>query len=338
MPTRTPDDPAIVDSTAALASLYQAPFAGFVARRSDLVAQLKRSGHKDVAARIASAGKPSRAAYLVNQVYWRNRSVYDGVLETGTAARAAQQARLLGDAAADLADTMQARDAAIRAAVAQAEQIAADDGQPASESVRSQVRASFEALAAHGLEGRLPHGQLTADVELPGLAALAGLMLPSAAPAPVRKFEVVARRAEPAPPTEPEPPPPDPRVLELEARLADLLAREQASQERLADLERALSAATEVLTEAEAAAAEAERRVASARQAVERGAQSRDAAQAEITRLAADLEAGQRELASLQAGDADLAKQTSATRSSARPRKPAPTPAPRAPGPRRPRR
>ena len=114
MAARPTDDPSFVDSTAALASLYQAPFAEFIARRSALVSQLKRSGHKDVAARIAAAPKPSRAAYLVNQVYWRAQPTYDALLDTGTAARAAQQARLLGDAASDVGETLRARDLAFR--------------------------------------------------------------------------------------------------------------------------------------------------------------------------------------------------------------------------------
>ena len=75
--------------------------------------QLKRSGHKDVAARIAAATKPSRAAYLVNQVFWRSQPIYDAVLDAGTAARAAQQARLLGDAATDVGETLRVRDDAV---------------------------------------------------------------------------------------------------------------------------------------------------------------------------------------------------------------------------------
>ena len=73
-----------------------------------------------MAASIATAAKPSRAAYLVNQVYWRAQPTYDAVLDTGTAARAAQQARLLGDAASDVGETLRARDQAVTRAVEQA--------------------------------------------------------------------------------------------------------------------------------------------------------------------------------------------------------------------------
>ena len=60
------------------------------------------------------------------------------------------------------------------------------------------TRESFEALAAHGLESRLAHGHLVADVDLPGLAAFAGLILPATPPpTTVRRFEVVSRRPPP---------------------------------------------------------------------------------------------------------------------------------------------
>ncbi len=286
MPSRPPEEPPFVDSTAALASLYQAPLHEFIARRKSVSAQLKRSGHKEVAARIASAAKPSRSAYLVNQVYWTARDTYDAVLDAGTAARAAQQARLLGDAATDLQAVLGARDAAIRAAVAVA--IASADGQSAgvSDMVAAQVRASFEALAAHGLEGRLAHGHLTVDVALPGLAAFAGLVLPAAqqTPEPVRRFEVVARRP-PAEPSEPEVPPVDPRVLEAEAQVEVFSRRRGAAAERLDELLRTMASAREVATAAEQAAAEAAKSAAEARDAVHRAEASREAAAKELQRL-----------------------------------------------------
>jgi hypothetical protein len=277
MARRPPDDGGIVDTSAALASLYQAPFGEFVSSRTALVSQLKRSGHKEVAARLAGATKPTRAAWLVNQVYWRDRKVYDRVLDAGTAARAAQQARLLGQGDADLAETITRRDAAVRAAVARAEALANEDGAPASEATVAQVRGSFEAIAAHGTDGRLAHGHLTTDVEQPGLAALAGLVLPETPAPPVRRFEVVARGTRTEIPAAEEAQPPDPRVVAAEARVADLTEREEAARERAAELELGLTAAQERLTAAEATAAEAARELAAAKAAVEGGTRARDA-------------------------------------------------------------
>lgn len=285
MASRPPDDPPFVDSTAALASLYQAPLAEFISRRSTLVSQLKRSGHKDVAARIAAATKPSRAAYLVNQVFWRAQPIYDAVLDAGTAARAAQQARLLGDMATDVGETLRVRDDAVTRAVEQAGRVAAAEGQ-GSDAILAQVRATFEALAAHGREARLSHGQLTAEVELPGLAAFAGLILPSsAAVPPPRRFEVVARRVETGGEPTPEPAAPDPRVVEATAHLESLVERHAAAVERVEELRRTTAAAEDVAGNAERAAADAARAASEARHAADRAAASRTAAEQDLTRL-----------------------------------------------------
>lgn len=299
MVSRPPDDQSFVDSTATLASLYQAPLGEFTARRAALVAQLKRSGHKEVAARIAAAVKPARAAHLVNQVFWRARAVYDAVLDAGTAARAAQQARLLGDTATDLNETLRDRDAAVRAAVEVA--VGASEGQGASDAVAAQLRASFEALAAHGLEGRLAHGHLTADVALPGLAALAGLVLPAPtdSPEPVRRFEVVARRPEPNP-SGSVTPPPDPRIAETEARIERLRERRADASARFEDLRRSTAAAQEVVTTAEHAAADAARKAVEARRAVERAEATCLAAEQALQRVEQELSGVEAQLYTLQ--------------------------------------
>ena len=273
MVSRPPTSQSFVDSTATLASLYQAPLGEFTARRTALVAQLKRSGHKEVAARIAAAAKPSRAAHLVNQVFWRARAIYDAVLDAGTAARAAQQARLLGDTATDLNETLRDRDEAVRAAV-EAAVGAAAEGQGASDAVAAQLRASFEALAAHGLEGRLAHGHLTADVALPGLAAFAGLVLPAstgfAGSRPtIRGGRASSRAREAARVGDPAAGPAHRRDRGLHRAAARAPRR---CVERVEDLRRSTAAAHEVVTTAEHAAADAARKAVEARQAVERAA------------------------------------------------------------------
>lgn len=293
-----PDDPPFVDSTAVLSSLYQAPLSEFIARRAALVSQLKRSGHKEVAARIASAVKPSRAAYLVNQVYWRARPVYDAVLDAGTRARAAQQARLLGDMATDVNETIRARDTVVRAAVEQAVAVAAGEGQGASDTVVAQARASFEALAAHGLEARLAHGHLVEDVALPGLAAFAGLVLPPtvASTDTVRRFEVVARRPPPEQTAPPATVPPDPRIAQTEADIERLRQRHADVSERLDELRRSLAAAEEVASTAERTAADAARKATEARQVVQRAEDSRLAVEQDLARVGSELATAEAQL------------------------------------------
>lgn len=305
MATHPTDEPPFVDSTAVLSSLYQAPLSEFVARRTQLVSQLKRSGHKEVAARIASAAKPSRAAYLVNQVFWRERAVYDAVLDAGTAARAAQQARLLGDQSGDLNEVIRTRDVAIRTAITRALAVARSEGHAASDSVATQLRASFEALAAHGLEARLPHGYLVEDVALPGLGAFAGLILPSLPPSSdgVRRFEIVARRAAPEATSPAELPPLDPRVVETEALVERLRGQRADVAGRLDELRLGAAAAEEVAADAERAAAAAARAATDARQAVERALASRAAVEADLARVDTELDAAQLTLRLLQGAE-----------------------------------
>lgn len=300
MRDRDPADAGIVDSSAALASLYQVPLGEFVARRTALVSQFRKSGHKDVAARLAGATKPSRAAYLLNQVYWRARDTYDGVLQAGSAARAAQQARLLGEVGDDLGGTLRLRDAAVDEAVAEAERIATTEGLGASGAITAQVRASFEALAAHGREARLPHGQLVQDVELPGLGALAGLMLPATAAPPARQFQVVARRADtsPAPPLVP-----DPRVEAAERRVAEARAREAAAVERATELGRSVEAVRSQVTQAQAAVAAATRQLEEAERALRKGETAHAASLADMQDASATRAAEEAALAELSAGD-----------------------------------
>ncbi|BCS32863.1 hypothetical protein TBR22_A20870 [Luteitalea sp. TBR-22] len=271
----------MVDTSAALASLYQGPLAEFITRRRAVVSQLKASGHKDVAARLATAAKPSRAAHLVNQVFWRARPAYDALLDAGMAARAAQQARLLGDGDADLSLTLRLRDQAVQAAVDEALSMASSEAMGIGESLAGPVRASFEALAAHGRDGRLAHGQLVEEVPLPGLQALAGLVLPAGAPPPARRFEIVARQATPEPAV---PRAPDPQRLAAEARLSDAQEREALARERRVELERALEAASGELNDAEREFEAARARLASATQAVEAGRTALDAAAREAER------------------------------------------------------
>ncbi|MCC6165045.1 MAG: hypothetical protein IT182_16995 [Acidobacteria bacterium] len=293
-----PEDASLVDSTALLASLYQGPLRDFVARRASLVSQLKRTGHKDVAARLASSGKPSRVAHLVNRVYWRARDVYEAVLDAGSAARAAQQARLLGNVETALPEVIDRRDEAIRAATDRAVALARNE-MPAADTLRGQVRTSFEALAAHGSDARLPHGHFIDDVALPGLAAFAGLVLPPTPEpdAPVRRFEVVARRA--TPPTADAGTPPDPRLAEAESRAAALREREAAVADRLEALRQGTAAAEDVAVAAERAATDAARVAAEARQAVEKAQASGAAVQADLDAVRAALSDAETEVRQL---------------------------------------
>lgn len=67
-------------------SLYQRPLAEFTAARNALAKGLAPAD----AARVKKLAKPAVVPWLINQVFWHARSVYDRLLEAGAAVRRTQ--------------------------------------------------------------------------------------------------------------------------------------------------------------------------------------------------------------------------------------------------------
>src|SRR5450432_3017527 len=76
----------------ALAALYQTPHESFVAERQRLSAELKASGDKATAARLAKLARPTISAWAVNQLWWHARSAFDELFETAGELRAGKLA------------------------------------------------------------------------------------------------------------------------------------------------------------------------------------------------------------------------------------------------------
>lgn len=167
----------MVDVTGRVARLYQGDPREFVALRNALARDLVKAGQRDLAARMRSLSRPPTSAWLVNQIYWHERQEYDALLAAGAAAREAQQARLRGERGATLARALAERDAIVARLTARAERLAAAGGVGLTAETRLRVRTSLEALALRAGDPQVLHGHLSADVELPGLQALAGLVV-----------------------------------------------------------------------------------------------------------------------------------------------------------------
>jgi hypothetical protein len=176
----------MVDVTGRVARLYQGDPREFVALRNALARDLVKAGQRDLAERMRSLSRPSTPAWLVNQIYWHERQEYDALLAAGAAAREAQQARLQGVRGSALARALAERDAIVARLAAQAERLAAAGGVTLTAETRLRVRTSLEALALRAGDPQVPHGHLSADVELPGLQALAGLVTDDTVEAPSR--------------------------------------------------------------------------------------------------------------------------------------------------------
>jgi hypothetical protein len=177
-------DARFLDLHAEVDRLYQAPLGEFTAARNALAARIKAAQGADAAAHVKALVKPSIAAWVLNQLYWRHQPEFMALLMAGDALRQAQQQRL-GGAEVDVAPSTRARQSAIDALLALATDVLKDGGHQPSPDMRQRLLGSLDALAAYGTGALAPRaGRLTEDVPAPGFAALAGLAAAAGAGGP----------------------------------------------------------------------------------------------------------------------------------------------------------
>lgn len=147
-------------------ALYQGPLGDFVSARTALARTLKG----DDAKLVKALQKPAVVAWAVNQVYWHARPVYDRLVKSGAALRAAQVAAL-GGRSADVRGAGEAHRKAIASAVKDAQRLAASYAAHPGSDALSQT---FEALSLATREAE-PAGRLTKPMGPAGFEALAGV-------------------------------------------------------------------------------------------------------------------------------------------------------------------
>src|SRR5262245_56121499 len=79
-----------------LDGLFRAPESEFTGKRNELAKSLREDGESEAAAWVKSLKKPSRAAWLVNQVSARKPKEIGQLLEVGEELRKAQEEMLAG--------------------------------------------------------------------------------------------------------------------------------------------------------------------------------------------------------------------------------------------------
>ena len=99
------------DIESGIDQLYEQPLGEFTAFRNALAG---RAGAR--AAEIKKLQKPNAAAWAVNQLYWKQRRIYDKLLTAAERLRAAHGKRLAGEKA-DVATAEAAHRAALDAAL-----------------------------------------------------------------------------------------------------------------------------------------------------------------------------------------------------------------------------
>jgi hypothetical protein len=144
--------------------LYQLPVADFTSARNALA---KTAGAD--AAEVRSLAKPPLAAWAVNQVYWRDRAVYQALTDAATELRRIHKSILAGKHA-DLRAASKAHDAQVASALESAVKILASEGQHVTEQTRQAIMTTLRALPADE-----PPGRLSRTLQPGGFEMLAGL-------------------------------------------------------------------------------------------------------------------------------------------------------------------
>lgn len=144
--------------------LYQLPLAEFTAARNALAKQAGKEG-----AGIKALAKPPVAAWAVNQLYWKDRSRYDALIDTAVQMRKAHKAVMEGKNA-DLRVTGKMHEEALEAALKATVALMKEDGQPITDATRHTILNTLRALPADE-----PHGRLTQTLSPGGFEMLAGI-------------------------------------------------------------------------------------------------------------------------------------------------------------------
>lgn len=283
----------LADFSAEIDTLYQLPLSEFIGARNALAARVRGEQGAEAAGAIKSLAKPSIPAWVVNQLYWRDRREFEKLTQAGDHLRAAQQQRLAGHGdAEDLREAIARRQQAIAALTARAREIMRSGGLTVSPDMLQRVNTTIESLSAYGTSEAAPRaGRLVEEVAPPGLDALASLipaggLIPHPAPAPSKPASKKEK--------------PDLRVVDT--RRADTAKQALAEAEAAVERARAAaSAATKAQEQADATWTAANQALQEARRVLdeamdrEREAQHhRDAARREATQATQALEKAER--------------------------------------------
>lgn len=165
----------------AIDGLYQGAFDAFTPARNALAKTLKDPS-------IKTLEKPSIAAWAVNQLYWHDRDVYDGLMRASEQLRGTHR-HLLAGKAANVRESEQAHRQALRAAVDHVRARLQDGGHAVTDATVTAVQETLEALPSNDRPGRLVR-----PLKPLGFEALAGMAIkPAAAPSTRPTLRIVAR-------------------------------------------------------------------------------------------------------------------------------------------------
>jgi hypothetical protein len=167
-----------------VADLYGLPLEEFVSARDALARELRKAKRRDEAAEVAALVKPSRPAWMVNQLARREGALTAKLLECAEALAEAQEAALSGGGADDLRAAARAERSAIDRLVDAARGLR-PEGQAPSAAMLERLRTTLQAVASdEALRESVRAGRLADEPAGGGAWPIAGFV--TAEPAPRR--------------------------------------------------------------------------------------------------------------------------------------------------------
>jgi hypothetical protein len=243
--------------------LYKLPLGEFTAGRNALA---KRAGTE--AAGIRALAKPTLAAWAVNQLYWKERSIHDRLVERAADLRSTHDAALHGKRT-DLRGASRAHEEAVEEALKATLRLLAAEGHPVTDATRQAI-----ATTLRGLPGSEPPGRLTRQLDPLGFATLA-------ATGPQGKVRVPAAPPKPA------------AATTTRSGRSDAAAREIAEKERaarVAELREAVAEAARATREAEGIVRREQFEAARARREAEKAQRHAEEAEEALRQAQSELE------------------------------------------------
>jgi hypothetical protein len=162
--------------------LFGLPPEEFVAARDELVRRLRREGDAEAARQVKAIRRPSLSAWAVNRLARERGRALDPLLAAGERLRAAHQAALAGEGAAELRSAARAEREAVAGLVETALELLREAGHPTTDATRDRVAATLHAAAASPEAADLVRdGRLTSDLDPSGFGTAADAAFDEAA-------------------------------------------------------------------------------------------------------------------------------------------------------------
>jgi hypothetical protein len=149
--------------------LFGLPPEEFVAARDELARRLRREGDAEAAKQVKALRRPPLSAWAVNRLARERGRALGPLLAAGERLRAAHQAALSGEGAAELRSAAKAEREAVARLVETALELLREAGHPTTDATRDRVAATLHAAAASPEAADLVrNGRLTADLDPSG--------------------------------------------------------------------------------------------------------------------------------------------------------------------------